>query len=141
MLISWILCGFIVCIMFASMFMYLTRKEDIRGRFSLDHFYILVIIYFNVMIGYGLIYFLLAHNGIQITNEGFLNGDSPLENLGHAIYFSGVTLMTVGYGDITPVGIGKYIALTEAMLGYLLPSAFFIRVLFETNRSRQKYYD
>lgn len=32
--------------------------------------------------------------------------------------------MTVGYGDVTPIGIGKPIALFEAMIGYLLLQHF-----------------
>ena len=68
-------------------------------------------VYIAVMIGYGLIYFLLSQQGIAVLEEGHFKGTSQLDQLGHAVYFSGITLMTVGYGDISPIGIGKYIAL------------------------------
>ena len=41
-----------------------------------------------------------------------------------ALYYSGITFTTVGYGDISPVGIGRFIAITEGVLGILLSSAF-----------------
>ncbi|MRG87548.1 potassium channel family protein [Salinibacillus xinjiangensis] len=128
-MVIWISAALILYIMASSLYTYFKRKEQIRGRFSFDQFYILVIIYLTVMIGFGLFYFLLSQKGIPLLNEGYLQGTSQLDRLGHAIYFSGVTLMTIGYGDITPIGIGKFIALLEAMLGYVLPAAFFVRVL------------
>ncbi len=50
-----------------------------------------------------------------------------LESLAHSLYFSGVTLMTVGYGDVTPIGWGRLLALIEALIGYILPTAFFLK--------------
>ena len=47
-------------------------------------------------------------------------------------YFSGVTWTTVGYGDYTPVGVGKALSIFESMLGWVLMSlitAIFIRLL------------
>jgi hypothetical protein len=47
-------------------------------------------------------------------------------------YFSGVTWTTVGYGDYTPIGVGKALAIFESMLGWVLMSlitAIFIRIL------------
>ncbi len=123
--------------MAACVYAYFKRRDAIRGRFSFDQFYILVMVYITLMIGYGLIYFLLSQKGIPVLDEGYWQGHSQLDRLGHAIYFSGVTLMTVGYGDVSPIGIGKYIALSEAMLGYILPSAFFVRVLNDANRSNK----
>lgn len=43
-----------------------------------------------------------------------------------SLYFSIVTLFTVGYGDITPIGIGRLAAIIEVMLGYVLSSAIVI---------------
>ena len=45
--------------------------------------------------------------GQQIINLDFAD----------ACYFSGVTMMTVGYGDIVPLGFARYIAIIEAALG------------------------
>ncbi len=41
------------------------------------------------------------------------------------LYFSGVTLMTVGYGDIVPVGDFRFTAVAEVYGGTLFVFAFF----------------
>jgi potassium channel LctB len=35
-----------------------------------------------------------------------------------SLYFSAVTLMTIGYGDVTPVGLGRAIAASEGLVGF-----------------------
>jgi potassium channel LctB len=47
------------------------------------------------------------------------------------MYFSAITLLSVGYGDITPVGIGRWIAIIEALVGYTMPAAFVARTFME----------
>ncbi|GAA0498732.1 potassium channel family protein [Salinibacillus aidingensis] len=128
-MVFWLSTFLIFYIMFTSIYTFFKRKDEIRGRFSFDQFYILVTIYLTVMTGFGIFYFLLSQQGIPLLDEGHLRGTSQWDRLGHAIYFSGVTLMTIGYGDITPIGIGKFIALFESMIGYVLPAAFFVQVL------------
>lgn len=54
---------------------------------------------------------------------------SLAENLGvfyNALYFSVVTFTTLGYGDFTPVGIGKMFAIAEAYSGAFCISLFSI---------------
>ncbi|MDY0395815.1 potassium channel family protein [Virgibacillus halophilus] len=46
--------------------------------------------------------------------------------------------MTIGYGDITPVGIGRLVALIEALVGYVLPAAFVMRIVQNNQRDRQE---
>ncbi len=55
----------------------------------------------------------LAYNGERVTD--FVN----------ALYFSGVTLLTVGYGDIVPVGDFRFTAVAEVYGGALFIFAFF----------------
>lgn len=49
-----------------------------------------------------------------------------LENLSHALYFSVVTFTTVGYGDLTPVGITRLFAAIEAFLGSFTLALFVV---------------
>ena len=42
-----------------------------------------------------------------------------------ALYFSGVTLLTVGYGDVTPIGDFRFTAMAEVYGGTLFIFAFF----------------
>ncbi len=51
---------------------------------------------------------------------------------GDAFYYSGVTFTTTGYGDFIPVGLGRYLAVMEALVGIVTMSLFtavFIRIL------------
>jgi hypothetical protein len=49
--------------------------------------------------------------------------------LGRALYFSGVTFATIGYGDITPVGVSRLLAVLEGLLGILIMSSFLVAVV------------
>ena len=50
------------------------------------------------------------------------------------LYFSAVTLLSVGYGDISPIGIGRWIAIAEALIGYTLPFAFVMRSVIDNEK-------
>jgi hypothetical protein len=43
------------------------------------------------------------------------------------IYFSAITTFTIGYGDITPLGWCKWVAVIEGFCGYLAPT-FYVAV-------------
>src|SRR5690625_5202346 len=73
-----------------------------ESRFSSEIFYTLLIIYSIVIIGFGLIYFILSFQQIMLVEGGELRDVSVIGSLIHSFYFSGVTLLTIGYGDITP---------------------------------------
>jgi len=46
--------------------------------------------------------------------------------LPEAAYYSGVTFTTIGYGDIVPLDLARWLAITEGLLGMLLVSAFLV---------------
>ena len=52
-------------------------------------------------------------------------GGQPISDFVDALYFSGVTLMTVGYGDIVPAGDFRFTAVAEVYGGTLFIFAFF----------------
>ena len=104
-----------------------------ESRFSRELFYTLLIIYSIVITGFALIYFILSFQGIVLVEYDGLREVNMIGSLIHSFYFSGVTLLTIGYGDIIPVGIGRFIALLEALLGYVLPTAFELRLVQTRN--------
>ncbi|MEM7816992.1 MAG: ion channel [Candidatus Aenigmatarchaeota archaeon] len=60
---------------------------------------------------------------------GFLIQNSNIiikPSLSQALYFSTITFTTVGYGDFTPVGINKFIAVLEALSGLIIVPIFII---------------
>lgn len=70
-----------------------------------------------LIVGYALIYY--PRMPAQFTIAPTAAGPSWTE----AIYFSGITLTTVGYGDITPHSIGmRFVALVESASGFALIS-------------------
>ncbi|MDW4525975.1 ion channel [Rossellomorea marisflavi] len=80
------------------------------------------------MIGFGAIYLLLDLEGVQIlVEDGAPISGTFIEHFFTSIYFSGVTLFSLGYGDVTPVGVGRGVALIESWLGYTVPAAFVVK--------------
>ncbi|MFY0646602.1 MAG: two pore domain potassium channel family protein [Sulfitobacter geojensis] len=57
------------------------------------------------------------------------------------VYFSAVTFTTLGYGDITPSGASRIVALVEALLGYLVTPIITGQILWQWSalpRKRKK---
>lgn len=64
--------------------------------------------------------------------------ESWLDRLARSIYFSAITLISVGYGDVTPFGLSKAIAISQAMLGYVLPPAIVLKYVWSMASSSKK---
>ena len=47
-------------------------------------------------------------------------GPRPTNDFGDALYFSVVTITTLGYGDFIPLGPGRPIAAMQGLIGYLI---------------------
>lgn len=139
---AWLMIGLICFIMIKSLIDYIQGgKSHINmklkeSRFSSEIFYTLLIIYSIVIVGFGLIYFILSFQRIMLVEFGDLRQVGALGSLIHSMYFSGVTLLTIGYGDITPIGVGRLIALVEALIGYILPTAFVLRLVQTSNEKK-----
>ncbi|GAB4074403.1 hypothetical protein GCM10028778_19060 [Barrientosiimonas marina] len=110
------------------------RKRGKDTRFSAEIFYTLLVIYLIVLLGFGLVYFVLSMNHVLLVDNAKLQDTSITDSLMRSFYFSGVTLMTIGYGDITPIGFGRFIAVIQALIGYILPAAFVLN-LVQTNQN------
>ena len=58
------------------------------------------------------------------SGHGLLTRDGPLEmdidTLPTALYFSLVTVTSLGYGDVGPIGISRAISVAEAVMGLLI---------------------
>lgn len=103
----------------------------LKGKMlSFENFIILGVVYTTITLGFALIYLLFEMHGYPIVRDGFLqDGDGFLMQLESSFYFSAMTLFSVGYGDIYPLGIGRMIAVFEALIGYTIPAAFVARVV------------
>jgi potassium channel LctB len=105
----------------------------LKGKMlSFENFIILGVVYTTITLGFALIYLLFEMHGYPIVRDGFLqDGDGFLMQLESSFYFSAMTLFSVGYGDIYPLGIGRMIAVFEALIGYTIPAAFVARVVLD----------
>lgn len=111
-----------------SVLLLLKNKPVFHGKqISFRNFVILLLVYLTVALGFGCLYISLELMGISVLTEGGSQVGGTFSNLlEDAMYFSSVTILSVGYGDITPLGIGRWIAMVEAFFGYLLPAAFVV---------------
>ena len=58
--------------------------------------------------------------------EGHISSNQHINLIGNMIYFSAMTVFTVGFGDIVPVGWSKVFVVIQSFIGYLLPAAFLV---------------
>ena len=69
---------------------------------------------------FALIYHFAATRTTYLARSGM-----PVTDFVDALYFSGVTLLTVGYGDVVPMGDFRFTAVAEVYGGTLFIFAFF----------------
>ena len=103
---------------------------------SLRHFTLLILVYITVILSFSILYIGLELMGFRVLKEGDYGVGGG--NMGHLvediIYFSAVTLLSVGYGDLVPIGIGRIIAIIQALFGFLLPTAFVVTSMLRVKK-------
>nr|WP_251555345.1 ion channel [Neobacillus muris] len=98
---------------------------------SVDNFFYLGICYLTVIIGFGLIYLLFELMGMAVLKEISGGNNNIFET---SFYFSAMMLFSVGNGEVIPQGIGRMVAVTEALIGYTLPAAFVAKVMYDKEK-------
>ena len=101
-------------------------------KISISHFLWLVLLYGTICIGFASIYLLfemkdtnvILHHGLQLSGDFFRKMET-------SFYFSAMTMFSVGYGELIPIGPGRLIATIQAFLGYTLPAAFVVRTVID----------
>lgn len=102
---------------------------------SLENFLFLGAIYATVMVSFGLLYVLLELHDFAVLDDGYIPvANRFLTRLETGLYFSAITLFSVGYGDIAPIGVGRIIAVIEALIGYTIPAAFVARTVLDLDK-------
>ena len=104
--------------------------NTIKGKFvSIENALFLGSIYLTVILGFGLVYLLFELKGISLLVE--VNDENNYNLFETSFYFSAMTLFSVGNGDVIPHGLGRMVAVVEALIGYTLPAAFVARALMD----------
>ena len=71
-----------------------------------------------------------AYELVETLQPGSFGGVTASRGWGGFLYFSQVTLFTVGYGDITPVAAGaRSLAMLEGLIGQLFPAILLARLV------------
>lgn len=92
---------------------------------------------FTVMISltiiFALTYFIISFDSPILIDS---NKGEVIENHDFAemIYYSGATLLSIGYGDLTPIGPIRYISLFEGFLGIVTPTVIFVSEITKHNK-------
>jgi potassium channel LctB len=110
--------------------------QKVKGnRVYFENFLFFAAVYATVMIGFGLMYIILEVHGYPVLDDGDKSpGSGFLSRLETGLYFSAMTLFSVGYGEIAPIGVGRIIAVSEALIGYTIPAAFVARTVLDLEK-------
>src|SRR5690606_26796778 len=121
----------IICILMALRILFFPDRFKFK-QVSFENFAFLGCTYAVIMIGFGLIFLMLEMKGIHvIIDSGQGDVDSWNKRLGTSLYLSAITLFSVGYGDVVPVGVGRLLVMVEALIGYTIPAAFVVRTFVD----------
>jgi len=134
---STILAGLTILFMLANLYYFFSGRKYKKSYFQSSLFQKLFFAMLGITIGFAVLYYLLSFEG-DVVRVGTEEGKDGGENFWDYLYFSGVTLLSVGYGDLVPVGKARFFALIQAAIGFLLPTAFFIRALGEKEDSHRE---
>ena len=98
-----------LCIIFVD-----TYSPKWRLR-SLNRTLVLLILnYFEIIIGFASVY-------LRTQSIGYAGSLKPIVSRIEALYFSTVTITTLGYGDLQPISsLGRILAMVETIMGILL---------------------
>jgi hypothetical protein len=125
----------------------IVREVLAEERVSIDTILGGICVYLLIGIGYGVAYMGIEHaapgsftlGGIPIADLAASKGD--VTRMGELLYYSFVTLTTLGYGDIVPASnLARSLAVSEAVAGSLF-IAIFIAGLVGTHLSHASRRD
>lgn len=127
-MISTILIVLTILFLLVNLYFFFTSKSFKKSSFNPSLFYQLFFNLVGITFGFAFLYYLLSLNSI-IIRIGSSTGEPTEETFWNLLYFSGVTLLSIGYGDYVPVGNVRFFAIIQASIGILLPAAYFLKAM------------
>ncbi|SDO38262.1 ion channel [Alkalicoccus daliensis] len=136
-MVTSILVGITIVFLIGSLVYFFLDKRFMESKV---HVGLLLKMFFTLLaltFGFTFLYYFLS------TQEVILHINDPSDSVVDPtfmdlLYFSGVTLLSVGYGDYVPVGSARFFALVQAALGLIVPSAYFLTILGQKAQERTK---
>ncbi|MBP3953560.1 two pore domain potassium channel family protein [Bacillus suaedae] len=114
----------------------------IHKKYTMYKLLVFLLLYINIWLSFTVVYFILDVYELGLIVDhyaSFSHQNSDWDLMTRSLYLSAITLLSVGYGDVTPFGLSRAVAMIQALIGYLLPvvivfnlSLFFI---VEKNKS------
>lgn len=131
MIISTILIGLTIVYLLANLFYFFTNKTYKKSYANSALFYKLFFVLLSITFGFAVLYYLLSFDEVilKIPDSTGTQGKDFFTYL----YFSGVTILSVGYGDVVPVGSARFFSIIQASIGLLLPTAYFMKAMNSSN--------
>ncbi|WP_449539251.1 ion channel [Ferdinandcohnia sp. Marseille-Q9671] len=107
-------------------------KSYIHRKKTLYRGLIFIVVYLNTLLTFAIVYIFLDLLNLGSLHDHYASDyhqGQSLDIVTRSLYFSAITLLSVGYGDVTPFGLARAIAIIEALIGYLLPVVIVIQFL------------
>lgn len=112
------------------------KKGELQNTHKFTLHWPLYLYVFTVMISlvlfFAVIYFIVSFDSPILidSNKGKIVQNHDFAEM---IYYSGATLLSIGYGDLTPIGPIRYISLFEGFLGIVTPTIIFVKEITKNN--------
>lgn len=116
---------------------------SIHKKYTIYNIVVLLIVYINIIVLFASIYTVLDYTNLGPIVEHMTKEypESTFDNrFFRSLYFSTITMLSVGYGDVTPYGWSRLIAMIESIIGGILPAALVIHFMFPLRYSQEERY-
>ncbi|MFC3040533.1 ion channel [Virgibacillus xinjiangensis] len=136
-MLSTIFIGVTILFLIINLYYFFTNKDFKKSYASPALFFKLVYVFISITLGFAVLYQLLSlEEAVLVINDP--TGQPASESFLTHLYYSGVTILSVGYGDLVPVGPARLFSLVEAGIGLLLPSAYFMKAISSSRNEEEE---
>ncbi|ADC49545.1 Ion transport 2 domain protein [Alkalihalophilus pseudofirmus OF4] len=124
--VSMLLIAITILFLIGNLYYFFTSKSYKQSYFCPTLFYKLFFVLVGITFGFAFLYYFLSfHEPVLLINDP--TGEIAEQTFLDFLYFSGVTMLSIGYGDLVPVGSARFFSIIQASLGLLLPAAYFMK--------------
>ncbi|MFH1788456.1 MAG: potassium channel family protein [Candidatus Altiarchaeota archaeon] len=95
-------------------------KERLQSYYVRIGFRDILVAWLAVVVVFGFTYYLVGFAGGVLVSGGVAQNTQGLAGFYASVYFSFITATSLGYGDITPVGVSRVIAIVESVVSLLI---------------------
>ncbi|QTM98390.1 two pore domain potassium channel family protein [Sediminibacillus dalangtanensis] len=132
-MLSQVILALIIIFIVGNLYYFFTNKSFKKSYFNRSLFFKLFFVLTGITFGFALLYYVLSLNGPVLVYSDPAGSKPADHSFLTYLYYSGETILSVGYGDIVPLGVARPLSLIEAAIGVLLPTAYFMRA-FGSNK-------